>query len=282
MNSTLMVAGSFDLRPFNGGNLLVSRQLDSQWGGTFPSDSGFVMKEPENLPASTDIFEDDLSMSCIDGTMADMDARMSATDDGSNSGMQFRDPFYSRTTSSSMTMSNPSSDGINSNLSGDMAVYTTAFTESPSPKTKSSTMKKRGRPRKARPASTTTATSKADPTTGSKRRTSTKSEAESSGGDDLSTVCAREKNRISADKCRSRRRKGEDKLRSKHEDLEQEHRRLSGALSELMAETYVLKNMLMGHGSCDCRLIQVYLKESASERIAKRLKAPTSPAGTSL
>lgn len=149
-----MVAGPFDLRPFNSGKFLASRQLDSQWSGTVPSHSGFVVKEPANLPASTDIFINDLSISCIDGTMADMDARMSATNPGSDSGMQFRDPLYSLTTSSSMAMTNPSDD-INSNLSGDVTVYTTAFTASSSPKTETSTMQKRGRPRRARPASTT-------------------------------------------------------------------------------------------------------------------------------
>lgn len=57
------------------------------------------------------------------------------------------------------------------------------------------------------------------------------------------------------------------------------HRRLLGTLSELMAETFVLKNMLMEHGSCDCRLIQDYLKESASEWVAKKLKTSTSLVG---
>ncbi|GJN69812.1 hypothetical protein PLICBS_003864 [Purpureocillium lilacinum] len=130
--------------------------------------------------------------------MADLHARKFATNDCCNSGMQFPDPFYFRMTSSSM--SNPSSDGINSNLSGDVAFFTTASPESPSPKTKPNTVKKRGRPRKARPASTTAAISTADLTTVSKRRTSTKSETETSGGDDPRTLRVREKNRIAADK----------------------------------------------------------------------------------
>lgn len=87
-------------------------------------------------------------------------------------------------------------------------------------------------------------------------------------------------NRIAADKCRLRRRNEEDKLKSKHDDLEQDRRRLSVALSELTAETYLLKNMLMEHGSCDCRLIQDYLKESASEWVAKRLKVSAAPVAT--
>ncbi|PWI64261.1 hypothetical protein PCL_11335 [Purpureocillium lilacinum] len=280
MNSRLMVSSNpFDLRPLDGEKSLATNQLDGQWGGAYSLDNSLVMKEPESPPASTDIFGNNLSIGCIDGTMADLDARKFAMNGRSNNGMQFPDPFYPRTTSN--FMSDPSSDGINSSLSEDVAIYTIPSTESPSPQTKPSTVKKRGRPRKARPASTTGAIYKTDPSTGSKRWTSTKSEAEASGADDPRAVRVREKNRIAADKCRSRRRQEEDKIKSKHEDLEREHGRLSGALSELMAETYLLKNMLMEHGNCDCRLIQDFLKESASEWVAKKLKASASPVGTS-
>ncbi|GJN78601.1 hypothetical protein PLIIFM63780_002110 [Purpureocillium lilacinum] len=144
----------------------------------------------------------------------------------------------------------------------------------------SNNVKKRGRPRKARPTSTTAAISMADPGTGFERRTRTNSEAEAPGADDSRAVRVREMNRIAADKCRLRRRNEEDKLKSKHDDLEQDRRRLSVALSELTAETYLLKNMLMEHGSCDCRLIQDYLKESASEWVAKRLKVSAAPVAT--
>ncbi len=57
----------------------------------------------------------------------------------------------------------------------------------------------------------------------------------------------------------------EDKLSSKHESLEQEHRGISEALSELIAEACFLKNMFMAHGSCDCQLIQ---DESALDWVA--------------
>ncbi|KAJ6438040.1 bZIP transcription factor domain-containing protein [Purpureocillium lavendulum] len=88
--------------------------------------------------------------------------------------------------------------------------------------------------------------------------------------DDPKTMRVRRKNRIAADKCRSRRRLEEDALKSKHECLEKEYRGLSHAAVDLVAEIQVLKNMLLEHGNCDCHLIQDYLKEAASAWVTKK------------
>ena len=159
-----------------------------------------------------------------------------------------------------------------------MAIDTSQSFDPPSPRAKPIPVKKRGCPRKTQQAAGS-ANVDGDSNTRTSRRTRTRSAADTSGGEDPKSVRVREKNRIAADKCRSRRRQEEDKLKSRHDDLEQEHRRLLGELSELMSETFVLKNMLMEHGSCDCRLIQDYLKESASEWVAKKLKTSTSLVG---
>ncbi|KAM4061178.1 bZIP transcription factor [Hirsutella rhossiliensis] len=81
---------------------------------------------------------------------------------------------------------------------------------------------------------------------------------------------AREKNRMAADKCRSKKQRDVTQLKSMHETLEARHRQLCSTVSDLVAETHALKNMLMQHGNCDCELIQEYLRESASSWIAKK------------
>ncbi|KAL3952776.1 hypothetical protein ACCO45_012719 [Purpureocillium lilacinum] len=256
MDSTLMVSSyPFELRTLNGEKSLASNQLAGQWGGTYSLNDGLMAKEQESLLPSAGIFGgNDFSLRCIDGTMADL-----------NVGRSIR-PVLRPNGQCSPRNSSPGS--ISSSLPEEMALDSSQSSDPPSPRTKPTPGKKRGRPRKTQ-AAASTANVDGDINTRTSRLTNARSVADASGGEDPKTVRVREKNRIAADKCRSRRRQEEGKLKSCHEDLEQEHRRLSAALSELMAETFVLKNMLMEHGSCDCRLIQDYLKDSASEWVAK-------------
>ncbi|KOS19428.1 Transcription factor atf21 [Escovopsis weberi] len=79
----------------------------------------------------------------------------------------------------------------------------------------------------------------------------------------------REKNRIAACKCRRKQRKAVSKLTSTHEGLEDLNRQLCGQVSELEAEAYVLKNMLMAHGNCGCEMIQQYFKDAAASLVQK-------------
>ncbi len=277
MNSTLLAPSvPVDLRPHENDRPISFNQLGCQWGGAYLLDDGLKIKEHESFSVSTDVVfgGNDISLTCLDGTMDDPVAGEYVMGESSNNGMHFSDPFYTRTNSSPMC--NLSLSSINSIPSESMAIDNTQSSESPSQKTKPTTIKKRGRPRKTRPAANAAAVSKSDAGTKSRRRASTRSDFESSGADDPKALRVREKNRVAANKCRSRRRQEEDKLKSKYEDLEQEHRRLLKALLELVAESLLLKNMLTAHGSCDCRLIQDYL-ESASEWVAKKLKASASP-----
>ncbi|KAL3952846.1 hypothetical protein ACCO45_012789 [Purpureocillium lilacinum] len=264
MDSTLVVSRyPFELRTFNGKKSLASNKLADQWGGTYSLNDGLMAKEQESFAPSAGISgQNDFSLRYIDGTMADLDAGR----------------FGTSTSTNGMPPTNSSSGSIDSSLPEELALDKSHASDPPSPRTKPTSAKKRGRPRKTQAAASTANVDGAINTRTS-RLTNARSVADASGGEDPKTVRVREKNRIAADKCRSRRRQEEDKLKSCHEDLEQEHRRLSAALSELMAETFVLKNMLMEHGSCDCRLIQDYLKDSASEWVAKKLKSSASPAG---
>lgn len=75
----------------------------------------------------------------------------------------------------------------------------------------------------------------------------------------------RDKNRAAADKCRSRRRLEENQLKAKHECIQNLHRNLSASLSDISEEVHVLRNMLLAHDTCDCSLIQDYLKQAASK-----------------
>ncbi|KAL3952878.1 hypothetical protein ACCO45_012821 [Purpureocillium lilacinum] len=257
MNSTLLAPSvPVDLRPHENDRPISFNQLGCQWGGAYLLDDGLKIKEHESFPVSTDVVfgGNDISLTCLDGTMDDPVAGEYVMGESSNNGMHFSDPFYTRTNSSPM---------CNLSLIA-LAEDETDYDQ------------KRGRPRKTRPAANAAAVSKSDAGTKSRRRASTRSDFESSGADDPKALRVREKNRVAANKCRSRRRQEEDKLKSKYEDLEQEHRRLLKALLELVAESLLLKNMLTAHGSCDCRLIQDYL-ESASEWVAKKLKASASP-----
>ncbi|KAJ6439029.1 Piwi, PAZ and DUF1785 domain protein [Purpureocillium lavendulum] len=261
MNSTVWAPSDpFDLRSRDSDNPMSSNQLGCQWGGAYSLDNDLVMKEHESFPVSTGVFGDnDFSFTCLDGTMADLDTAKYALGERSNDGMQFREVSYTRTNSSPMGSSSPSSKS--STLPENVAVDTSQSSESLSPKTKPNTIKKRGRPRKGHPPANAAVVSTSDAGITSRRRISARSNPEASGADDPKALRVREKNRIAADKCRLQRRQEEDKLKSRHEDAEQEHRRLSGAVSELVAETYLLKNMLTAHGNCDCQLIQDYLKD---------------------
>lgn len=132
--------------------------------------------------------------------------------------------------------------------------------------------RKRGRPTKSRAAATPETKTRKP-----KQQCGTKGDAEHSCSANQRISRRRERNRIAADKCRSRRRQEENKLKSKREDLETENQQLSRMLFDLMAETYDLKNMLTAHGHCDCTLIQQYLQEAAINWLVGKMER--SPVG---
>ncbi|KAK5988647.1 hypothetical protein PT974_10133 [Cladobotryum mycophilum] len=91
----------------------------------------------------------------------------------------------------------------------------------------------------------------------------------------------REKNRVAASKCRRKQRKANGQLQAKFEKLEERHSQLCSEVGELEAEAYVLKNMLMSHGSCGCELIQQYFKDLAASLMHKMDLSSHASAGIS-
>ncbi|KAK4070022.1 transcriptional regulator family: bZIP [Purpureocillium lilacinum] len=80
-------------------------------------------------------------------------------------------------------------------------------------------VKTRGSPRKAQPPAKAAAICQADAGSKARCRTSSKSDTGAIGSDDPKTLRLPDKNRLAADKCRSRRRQEEDNLKSQHLNL---------------------------------------------------------------
>ena len=277
MDSTLSLPNPLHVRPFAGDEPLaftyVSDQRDSSSLG-----NGLSGNQHYGLPARTHMLGGAESAShCIAGTMADLD--VSKFPLSVNCAVSRHISEYSSADEGGSSIVDPQLDS--GKTSSRYTAGDTTPSELPSPYTKPGIVKKRGRPRKPRSAATVTGQAPGDAAIKSGRRASIKIEAMSSDPEDPKSLRTREKNRIAADKCRSRRRQQEEKLKFRHDDLEQKHRSLLDAQSELMGEIYILKNMMMDHSSCDCRLIQDYLARSASEWVAKKVEPSIPPVETS-
>ncbi|KAG7418529.1 Transcription factor atf21 [Fusarium oxysporum f. sp. raphani] len=72
-----------------------------------------------------------------------------------------------------------------------------------------------------------------------------------------------ERNRIAADKCRMRKREHFSRLQFDEQATEQRHRELSSCMNDLNEEILYLKMQLLQHTSCNCTLIQHYIKNEA-------------------
>lgn len=85
--------------------------------------------------------------------------------------------------------------------------------------------------------------------------------------DQSSPYClrVREKNRMAASKCHIRQRKAISQLTAKYESLKDTNMKLKAILNDLEAEIYILKNMLIENGNCECDLIQQYVRDAAAK-----------------
>ncbi|KAH7205282.1 hypothetical protein BKA60DRAFT_526613 [Fusarium oxysporum] len=72
-----------------------------------------------------------------------------------------------------------------------------------------------------------------------------------------------ERNRIAANKCHLRKRAYLARLQSDEQVMEQCHRTLSSSVDDLNKEVLQLKMQLLQHTSCNCTLIQHYIKNEA-------------------
>jgi hypothetical protein len=75
----------------------------------------------------------------------------------------------------------------------------------------------------------------------------------------------KERNRITSNTYRFKKREAVKRLRAEEQDIERANRDLSSCVSDLMMQVYDLKMRLLQHTVCDCRLIQDYIANEAHQ-----------------
>lgn len=73
----------------------------------------------------------------------------------------------------------------------------------------------------------------------------------------------RQRNRRAATKCREKTKAAVVQLEATEKAVSLEHMELSKTVTELRGEVLALKNQLLLHGTCDCDVIQKYLRNAA-------------------
>ena len=81
-----------------------------------------------------------------------------------------------------------------------------------------------------------------------------------------------ERNRQAANRCRTRKREDNEKLKSAEKKMEQQHIRLSSEVEALTTEIYRLKSELLLHSGCNCTLIQSYF-ENGFQRYIRAMQS---------
>ncbi|KAI5460640.1 hypothetical protein BGZ63DRAFT_387561 [Mariannaea sp. PMI_226] len=85
-----------------------------------------------------------------------------------------------------------------------------------------------------------------------------------------------ERNRLAANRCRTRKREDNEKLEDAEKKMEQQHIRLSSEVAALTTEIYQLKCELLLHSGCSCTLIQRYL-ESEFQHYIRGMQSESHP-----
>ncbi|KAJ9419287.1 hypothetical protein FOXG_22416 [Fusarium oxysporum f. sp. lycopersici 4287] len=78
---------------------------------------------------------------------------------------------------------------------------------------------------------------------------------------------ALERNRQAAAKCRARKQDEQDSLTAQVEELQDRHQQLSSCCNDLKEKVFQLKSQLLGHGDCECALIQRYVASEALKSV---------------
>jgi hypothetical protein len=73
----------------------------------------------------------------------------------------------------------------------------------------------------------------------------------------------RQRNRLAASKCRTRRNIENSKLQDESRIAIERNAYLVSCVEALKAEVVILKNELLNHGQCDCELMRIYLTDAA-------------------
>ncbi|KAG0747997.1 hypothetical protein G6F62_012749 [Rhizopus arrhizus] len=72
-----------------------------------------------------------------------------------------------------------------------------------------------------------------------------------------------EKNRQAAYRCRQKKKRWVQELEEKGELAERRNKELQEQISQLREESIYLRNLLLTHGNCECRVVQEYLHHTS-------------------
>lgn len=77
-----------------------------------------------------------------------------------------------------------------------------------------------------------------------------------------------ERNRVAASKCRQKKKAWVNHLESQSEEISVKNKHLSLLVSTLKEEVLMLKNQLLAHSSCDCKVVRDYLHNQSNQTAA--------------
>ncbi|RIA95014.1 hypothetical protein C1645_758603 [Glomus cerebriforme] len=78
-----------------------------------------------------------------------------------------------------------------------------------------------------------------------------------------------ERNRIAAAKCRQKKKQAQETLQQQASDLTQKNTTMHSLVNELREEALKLKNQLLAHSTCNCNVIQEYVRTSGQFAFAR-------------
>ncbi|CEI92964.1 hypothetical protein G6F70_001421 [Rhizopus microsporus] len=73
-----------------------------------------------------------------------------------------------------------------------------------------------------------------------------------------------EKNRQAAYRCRQKKKRWVQELEEKSEISEKRNRELQEQVARLREESIYLRNLLLTHGNCECKVVQAYLRRTSA------------------
>ncbi|POG69718.1 hypothetical protein GLOIN_2v1623685 [Rhizophagus irregularis DAOM 181602=DAOM 197198] len=78
-----------------------------------------------------------------------------------------------------------------------------------------------------------------------------------------------ERNRIAAAKCRQKKKQAQESLQQQASDLTQKNTTMHSLVNDLREEALKLKNQLLAHSTCNCNVIQEYVRTSGQFAFAR-------------
>jgi len=78
-----------------------------------------------------------------------------------------------------------------------------------------------------------------------------------------------ERNRVAAAKCRQKKKQAQESLQQQASDLTQKNTTMHSLVNDLREEALKLKNQLLAHSTCNCNVIQEYVRTSGQFAFAR-------------